>query len=239
MVVTVQGPSTDWVVREKQRQFGFVLNAASARYERVPSYYGVFSTSPLFQIGAGEIARFDLSLLAASLRADDADQVFDAKFVRLMQRAGRFSAADRGVAMLSPGAFSVRVPIASNATNGLYLVRAFVIADGEIVGEATTRFTVRTQGSKRYVAEIARSNLPLYGLATILIALATAGWAACCSGGDPAQLPQTTAFSCRIMVCLRSSNTPIMCWAKRSAAGIRGASRRRRMPRERSGCGMA
>ncbi len=178
VVVTVQGPSADWVVREKQRQFGFVLNAASTRYDRVPSYYGIFSTSPLGQLGASEWleqSRFNLPGLAASVRASDGDMNFDAEFVRLMQKAGRFSMAERGVAMLSPTAFSLRVPLASNATNGLYLARAFVVADGKTVGEAATRFTVRTYGFERYVADMARSNAPLYGFATIIIALAT-GW---------------------------------------------------------------
>lgn len=175
VAVVVQGPSGDWVVREKERQLGFVLNADSARYEGVPSYYGVFSTSPLSQLVLEGLPRFDLPLLAASLRTEGADPAFDAEFVRLMEKAGRFSQAERGVVMLSPSAFSVRVPVASNATNGLYLARAFVVVDGEIVGEATTRFTVRTQGFERYVADVARSNPPLFGFVTILIALGT-GW---------------------------------------------------------------
>lgn len=175
VVVVVQGPSTDWVVREKQRQFGLVLNAGSVRYDRVPGYYGVFSSRPLAQLGLQDQPRFDLAALAASLSGEADEPVFDAEFVRLMAAAGRFSVADRGVTMLSPTAFSVRIPIASNATNGLYLARAFVVSNGEIIGEGTTRYTVRTQGFERYVAELARSNPPLYGLATILIALAT-GW---------------------------------------------------------------
>jgi uncharacterized protein (TIGR02186 family) len=175
IVVVVQGPSTDWVVREKQRQFGFVLNAASVRYERVPGYYGIYSSRPLAQLGLEDLPRFDLAALAASQRAEADDLAFDTEFIRLMSATGRFSVAERGVTMLSPSAFSVRVPIASNATNGLYLARAFVVANGEILGEGTTRYTVRTQGFERYVADLARSNPPLYGLATILIALGT-GW---------------------------------------------------------------
>ncbi|UYN98573.1 MAG: TIGR02186 family protein [Devosia sp.] len=178
VVVVVQGPSTDWVVREKQRQFGFVLNAASARYDQVPAYYGIFSTSPLSQVldpAAPENTRFDLAALAASLRDLTANSDFDAEFVRLMQGKGRFSQAERGVTMLSDTAFSLRVPIESNATNGLYLARAYVIGKGQVLGETTTRFTVRTQGFERYVADLARFNPPLYGLAAVLIALAT-GW---------------------------------------------------------------
>jgi uncharacterized protein (TIGR02186 family) len=175
IVVVVQGPSTDWVVREKQRRFGFVLNSDSARYLRVPSYYGIFSTRPLEQIGIEDQARFNLSALAASLRDQDADAAFDAEFVRLMSDRRRFTVADRGITTLSPSTFLVRLPIPSDATNGLYLARALVLLDGEIVGETTTRFTVRMQGFERLVAEVARSNPPLYGFATIMIALAT-GW---------------------------------------------------------------
>tara|TARA_R110002020_G_scaffold134252_28_gene299714 strand:- start:1387 stop:2136 length:750 start_codon:yes stop_codon:yes gene_type:complete len=178
VVVTVQGPSTDWVVREKERRLGFILNAASTRYTNVPSYYGIFSTSPRDQIFRGGLRtrmRLDLSSLVASLREDGDAADTDPEFLRLMLASGRFSVADRGVVMLSPAAFSLRVPVASDASNGLYLARAFVIVDGEVVGEGTSRFTIRTQGFERYVAEIARSNPPLYGLATLLISLGT-GW---------------------------------------------------------------
>ncbi|SMQ85422.1 conserved hypothetical protein [Devosia lucknowensis] len=175
VVVVVQGPSSDWVVREKTRQFGLVLNAQSATYERVPSYYGIFSSSPLEQLGLSGLSVFDPTALAKSLREDVFAPDFDGELVRLMQARGRFSVSDRGVVMLSSTAFSVRVPIASNATNGLYLARAFVYAGGERVADSTTRFTVRTQGFERYVADVARSNPPLYGLVTILIALGT-GW---------------------------------------------------------------
>lgn len=177
VVVLVQGPSSDWVVREKQRQFGLILNSGSAHYMSTPSFYAVLSSSPLAQIvdpdSLGQ-PRLSLPGMAALARMDGAED-FDAEFVRLMRRTGRFVEEERGVTMLSPTAFSVRVPLASDATNGLYLARALVYSNGQFVGEATTRFTVRTQGFERFVADTARMNPALYGLATIILALVT-GW---------------------------------------------------------------
>ncbi|KFC71199.1 Hypothetical protein precursor [Devosia sp. LC5] len=178
VVVLVQGPSSDWVVREKGRQGGLVLNKAAARYAQAPSYYAVLSSSPLSQIAPPEVVdrqRLSFAGLAALTRQGDDLASLDPEFVRLMRSAGNFIEAERGVVMHSPTTFSARVPIDSNAVNGLYLARALIIADGKVIGETTTRFTVRTQDFERYVANLATSNPPLYGLATILLALGT-GW---------------------------------------------------------------
>lgn len=178
VVVLVQGPSSDWVVREKERQGGLVLNSASAHYTQTPSYYAILSSSPLAQIVSPEVVdkqRLSFAGLAALTRQGDDTSNLDSEFVRLMRSAGNFIEGERGVVMHSATTFSARVPVASNAVNGLYLARALIIADGKVVGETTTRFTVRTQGFERYVANLARSNPVLYGLATILLALGT-GW---------------------------------------------------------------
>ena len=178
VVVLVQGPSSDWIVREKERQGGLVLNSASAHYTQTPSYYAILSSSPLAQIVTPEIIdgqRLSFAGLAALARQGEDSSDLDAEFVRLMRSAGNFIEGERGVVLHSATTFSARVPVASNAANGLYLARALVIADGKVVAETTTRFTVRTQGFERYVANLARSNPVLYGLATILLALGT-GW---------------------------------------------------------------
>lgn len=178
VVVLVQGPSSDWVVREKERQGGLVLNSVSAHYAQTPSYYAILSSSPLGQIVAPEVVdkqRLSFAGLAVLTRQGDDTSNLDPEFVRLMRSAGNFIEGERGVVMHSATTFSARVPVASNAVNGVYLARALIIADGQVIGETTTRFTVRTQGFERYVANLARSNPVLYGLATILIALGT-GW---------------------------------------------------------------
>ena len=178
VVVLIQGPSSEWVVREKERQGGLVLNSTSAHYTQTPSYYAILSSSPLTQIVSADVIdkqRLSFLGLAASTRHGKDTFDLDPEFVRLMRAAGNFIEGERGVVMHSATTFSARVPVASNAVNGLYLARALIIADGEVVGETTTRFTVRTQGFERYVANLARSNPVLYGLATILLALGT-GW---------------------------------------------------------------
>lgn len=178
VIVLVQGPSADWVVRQKERQVGLVLNSASALFARAPSYYAILSTSPLSQIASPEtIERHRLSfdaIAAFSRRADDPSDL-DAEFVRLMRASGAFVEGERSVVMHSATTFSARVPLASNAANGLYLARALILADGVVIADTTTRFTVRTQGFERYVANLAASNPALYGMATILLALGT-GW---------------------------------------------------------------
>ena len=178
VVILVQGPSADWVVREKERRGGLVLNGASALYTRAPSYYAILSSSPPSQFASPEtLDRQDLSFeeWAALVRQGVGPSDLDAEFVRLMRAAGNFIEGERSVVMHSATTFSARVPLASNAANGLYLARALILAEGVVVADTTTRFTVRTQGFERYVANLAGANPVLYGLATVLLALGT-GW---------------------------------------------------------------
>lgn len=178
VVVLVQGPLSDWVVREKERQMGLVLNSASAYYLHTPGYYAILSSSPLSQIASSTVRNqpnLSFAGIAASARDKGYDGLFDEEFVRLMRKSGNYVEGDRSVVMHSSSLFSVRIPLASNAANGLYLARAFILSDGAVVAETTTRFTVRTLGFERYMADTARNSPAIYGLASVIVALAT-GW---------------------------------------------------------------
>ncbi|ODT81506.1 MAG: hypothetical protein ABS76_11745 [Pelagibacterium sp. SCN 64-44] len=177
VLVIVQGPRADWVVREKTRQLGLVLNSAAVQYEQVPSYFGIFSSGPRDGDEFGILAQRELGYegLVGTSRIWRGGPQLDSEFIRLMERDGRFVQRVGGTTMHSPTAFSVRVRIASSAFNGTYIARALVIAGGEVVGETTTHFRVRTQGLERFMEQAARDNSALYGLATIILALVT-GW---------------------------------------------------------------
>lgn len=178
VIVLVRGPASDRVVRVMERQFGIMLNADQALYQRLPGYYAVLSSRPMADILPPEIvAAPDLSLeglAGVTLAAGDGAR-FDPELVRLMERAGLFLQSERGVAFLSGTTFATRIPLPASVPNGLFVAQALIVADGEIVTEATTSFTVRTEGVERFIARAARNNPFLYGLAVVLVAIAT-GW---------------------------------------------------------------
>lgn len=177
VIVLVRGPANDRIVRVKERQLGIVLNADEAIYRRLPAYYTVLASRP-FDVILNEEARADHRLNLAGLASqarESGDAAFDAELIRLMANAGLFLESERGVTFLSRTTFATRIPLPSSIPNGLFVARALVIANGEIVAETTTNFTVRTEGFERFVARAARNDPLFYGLATVLIAIGT-GW---------------------------------------------------------------
>ncbi|WP_421953249.1 TIGR02186 family protein [Pelagibacterium sp.] len=176
-VILVRGPATDLIVREKERQFGIMLNADQAVYRRLPGYYAVLSSRPV-RDAASDATRQDplLSLRRlAEISRVEGSSAFDPELMRLMTQSNSFLTADRGVNFLSPTTFSARIHLPSSVPNGPFVARVLVLANGEIVGSSTTGFLVRTEGFERFVARTASSQPLIYGLAAVIIAIAT-GW---------------------------------------------------------------
>lgn len=180
VVVVVRGPVGERVVRRKSRQFGVMLNADYALFRRLPSYYRVLSSRPLDAILDPET----LAARAFSVEAQVANSLdtttgnvalFQNELIRLMQNAGLYATAERGVTFLSPTFFTTRVALPANVPNGIFLVQAFVVQNGEIVADRTERFFVQKTGFERFLGDASRNQPLLYGLACVLLALVT-GW---------------------------------------------------------------
>lgn len=178
VIITLRGPTGNRIVRAKERQLGMILNSDAATYRVLPGYYAVLSSRPFGSFLSEDRAaepQFSLLGMAAASRMEPDQEAFDAELVRLMQRAGLFLAAERGVTFHSRTAFSTRIPLPSIVPNGVYTAQAFVVARGEIVATTTTSFVVRTEGFERFVSRSAQAQPFFYGLAAVLIAIAT-GW---------------------------------------------------------------
>ncbi|WP_246472766.1 TIGR02186 family protein [Pelagibacterium limicola] len=178
VVIVVRGPSNDRVVRVKDRVFGIVLNAGHAVYRALPGYYAVHSSGPLEQImgpGAMGDPRVSLPTISASARVSADSERFDAELVRLMEGAGLFHSGQRRLSFLSPTTFVTRIRLPSSAPNGAYLAIAMVLVDGNVVGTSSTTFSVWTEGFERFLSRMSRERPFLFGIVSVLIALAT-GW---------------------------------------------------------------
>lgn len=180
LIMIVQGPSADRVVREKVRKAGLMVNGDSAVFEQVPSYYRVLSSRPITSIiDPNEVARRHLSaydLVAEGLtRTTGEDAVFIEQFVRLMEKQNLYYTNERGVSFLSPTFFSARVNLPANVPTGPFLAHSMVVQDGKIVAEHTQRFVVRKQGFEKFLGDAARQQPLLYGLVCVILALFT-GW---------------------------------------------------------------
>lgn len=180
IVLLVRGPVGDRVVRRKARQFGIMLNADYALFDQLPSFYRVLSSRPPETILDPEvIADMGFTLeaqVSSALETATGDvAMFKTELIRLMENAGLFGAAERGVSFLSPTFFSARVALPSNVPSGVFLAQAFVVQDGQIVARSAQQFLVQKTGFERFLGDAARNQPLFYGLACVLLALVT-GW---------------------------------------------------------------
>jgi uncharacterized protein (TIGR02186 family) len=186
LVVTVTGPPETYRTRRKERMVGIWVNADSREFVRVPSYLAVLSNRALGQIANAETLRrlqvgLDNFLLPQRIGPDIADTVRDdpyrVAFVRLESDKGLYRESPTAVTFLTPTVFRAAIPLPADVPTGNFAVDVKLFADGAMVARTNSALEVTKVGFEQYVADAARDNGLLYGIATAFIALAI-GWIA-------------------------------------------------------------
>ena len=186
LVVTVAGPRADMVTRRKERRFGIWINTDSRQFLKVPTYLALFSNRPFDAIASPEVQRrqqlgLNNVLLTQRVGPDYADVVpddaFRSAFVRLRKQHGLYREETSAVTFLTPTLFRTSIPLPAEVPIGTYNVEIKLFADGALVAKTDTAFEIVKVGFEQFVANTARQNGFVYGLATAFMALMT-GWMA-------------------------------------------------------------
>jgi uncharacterized protein (TIGR02186 family) len=186
LVVTVAGPQQTLRARRKQRVLGIWVNVDAREFVRVQSYLAILSNRPVAQIAGPDVLRrlqigLDNFLLPQRIGADIADTVRDdpyrRAFVQLQSQHGFYRQTSNAVTFLTPSVFRAAISLPADVPTGNYAIDVKLFVGGALVGRTSTTLAVTKAGFEQYVAEAARDNGLLYGLATMLMALLT-GWVA-------------------------------------------------------------
>lgn len=183
IVVVVRGPEERLIVRRKDRIFGIWANADSHVIRAAPSFYAVASNRPIAQIAPGrtlsrlQIGADNLRLASAANQPEDDAKVFREALVRLKSSNGLYQEQAGQVIFLGNQLFRTRIRLPSNVPIGTYTAEVFLFRNGNVIAAQTTPIFVNKLGFERAVFDWAQRQSILYGLASILIALA-AGWIA-------------------------------------------------------------
>jgi uncharacterized protein (TIGR02186 family) len=180
IAVVVRGPARDTTVRRKDRVGPIWVNTHALEFKAVPSFYAVAASQPLPELASqGVLARHELgaeNLRLTPIGTEDADPAEIAAFkealIRNKQRAGLYSAEPGTVSFLGQTLFRTRVTFPANVPPGIYQVQVLQLADGEVVGAQTSTLEIAKMGIEADLFELALHRPALYGLASILIALA-------------------------------------------------------------------
>jgi len=152
----------------------------------VPTYLALFSNRPFDAIASPEVQRrqqlgLNNVLLTQRVGPDYADVVpddaFRSAFVRLRKQHGLYREETSAVTFLTPTLFRTSIPLPAEVPIGTYNVEIKLFADGALVAKTDTAFEIVKVGFEQFVANTARQNGLVYGLATAFMALMT-GWMA-------------------------------------------------------------
>lgn len=177
VIVLVTGPMTSLVVREKVEVLGFWINGTAARFNRVPSYWALAATRPVTEMldpGVRDELRLGLDLLPLVQLGARAPR-FRAALAELNQRAGLWVDQVRPIDVSGGRLFYARLPVPSTVATGEYRVQVMLVRDRRVAARQELTLEVVRIGTAASIADIARGQPVLYGLACITLA-ALAGW---------------------------------------------------------------
>ncbi len=183
VVITVLGPLEPIVVRRKSRVAGIWVNTASVEVDAAPTFYAIATTGPLAAVMSDtEDLRHKVSI-ARAIRSVGAPQdvtdseSFTEALIRIRQDSGLYQLEEGGVRLKDATLFDTAFALPANLTEGEYRTRIFLTRDGTVIDRYETTISVSKVGLERYLFALAHDRPALYGLLSLLIAIA-AGWGA-------------------------------------------------------------
>ena len=181
IVVTVEGPRRDEIIRRKERVAGIWVNGASVTFEKAPAYYRTAASKPLDEIAAPAILeklqigsdRIDLFTRTAG----DAASVltFREAFIRTKKRQALYSEDISDLKIIRGRLFRSTIPFPVNVPIGTYQVTVHLFKNGQLVSSEKTPLTVQKVGLEAQIYDFAHDHAAWYGAIAIVIAL-MAGW---------------------------------------------------------------
>jgi uncharacterized protein (TIGR02186 family) len=178
VVVVVRGPEETVRVWRKGRYGGIWLNDKSVVFDRVPSFYAVGSSRPLWEIADDPVLNRHtigvdrLQFEAQGLGKTDATYIlFRDALIRNKQLVELFATDVDKVRFLGDRLFRTRLFFPTNVPIGLYFVEVLLLRDGQVVSAQTTPLVVNKAGVGADVFIFAHKHAALYGIMAVAAAL--------------------------------------------------------------------
>ncbi|ALN74070.1 TIGR02186 family protein [Aureimonas sp. AU20] len=183
IVVILEGPRSNLVVREKKRLFGVWINRGSERFESVPASYALASTRPIQDIAPGVTLRqlgigmqnqaFERTPPRSGVPGNT--QAYADALQRLKKDAGLYSETSGAIEFVSATLFRANLQLPPDMPVGRHVARAILFREGVFVRERSEDLWVVKTGIENQISVFAARNGALYGLMAVVVAVFT-GW---------------------------------------------------------------
>ena len=185
LIVIISGPESRIATRRKENISGIWINTESVIWKNAPSYYQIFSTSPLDEIisdqtkNKHQIGYKNLRLRTetTTLSKSELNGTWRDALARTMTEANLWQTHINAVELMSDALFRVNVPLPKNIRPGDYEVRVLHFRDGTLLAENESAITVKKSGIGALIYRFAHDYAIFYGIFAVFFAVAS-GWLA-------------------------------------------------------------
>ena len=192
VIIVVEGVPGRVVVRRKSNVTGLWVNTTSVTFDNVPTFYAIASTRPpdeiateefrtLYRVGLRHLRLMPAFAQSHALSTTDL-QAFRDAVARRKEEAGLFVRAPFATRFIGSSLFSTRIVLPANVTVGPFDTRVYLFHDQKLLSEYSVRLYLEREGVERYLHAFAFGFPVLYGLTTVVLALAAGLIAAKCFG---------------------------------------------------------
>ncbi len=181
VIIAVSGPDQRVSVYRKERRVGIWVNTDEVEVDRAPSFYAVATSGPLDDVLRDTEDLRNTITVSRAIRSVGATVPDSATFtdalIRIRAKEGLFQMQEGAVDLEQDTLFRTSFRLPANLLEGDYLARIFLTRDGRLVDTHSTVIPVQKVGLERWLYNLAHVQPFLYGLLSLVIAVA-AGWAA-------------------------------------------------------------
>jgi uncharacterized protein (TIGR02186 family) len=183
IIIAITGPMAPVIVRKKERHYGIWTNGEPVEVDAAPSFYVVASSGELRDVITWtDDLRYRIGLEHVIKLIDAPDWVEDREeyrvaVARVRERQGLYSVLPGAVRILENTLFETRIDLPADLIEGDYTARVFLVRDKQVLDVFSDTIEVRRAPLGRFIYVAAQEHAPLYGAASLALALA-AGWLA-------------------------------------------------------------
>ena len=185
IVVTMQGPRQNQMVRRKSRIAGIWVNRDRLEFRDAPSFFAIAANRKLDDIAAPAVrSQFALGVdhlslepANASAYSDDEKKAFTDALIRNKQKARLYSQSPGTVTFPGRKLFRTTFSFPANVPPGHYQIEVLQLKNGQVTAAQQSSLQISKVGMEADVFDFANQQSALYGMMAIVIALA-AGWLA-------------------------------------------------------------
>jgi uncharacterized protein (TIGR02186 family) len=182
VLIVVEGVPVRTIARRKNNVAGLWLNTSAATFDLVPSYYAIASTRPIDEITTEEFRaahgigfqhlRFAPAFgQAQGLSTADVNE-FRRAIIRLKRKQGLYVQDFFGVAFIGRSLFRATIELPANVTVGPFETRVYLFREEKLLSQYTVKLNLEREGVERHLHAFAFGHPTLYGLMTVMIAVA-------------------------------------------------------------------